>query len=515
MRTALIILGAVFISAAALAANQTPASIPPKLAALLNAKDQSGKPIITKEQRAYFDSLNDNLKEHLAQAVEKEIITKPEHLGTLLALQLRPQKMELVLQNNCILCHTDAEVQTPEDLFALTPTAENSPTHLSLKDMVEDVHFRSGLACAGCHGGDPTADVGHEFVKEWPEKGRDKNRSWVVQFCARCHSDPTFMHQFNPGLPTDQLAKFQDSPHGQLLLAKHDDRAPQCVSCHGVHGIRPAKDPQSKVYAQRVPETCGACHANPKTMAGFTLPNGAPLPTNQLAQYKNSVHGRALLQRGDLGAPACNDCHGNHAASPPGVASVSRSCSLCHSANASLFDGSKHKQAFDEHNWAECSKCHGEHSIEKTHDSMLATTAGGLCGDCHRQYAKDHPQCITTANYFRETINQMDAARDKFTTISEKLAAKGLDVEPINNQLTELGDALKKSRTYVHSFSRNTFQQVAAPGEEAVKQTDALAEKARGEYKFRQIGLASAIAWIGLLMLAIYLKLRQLEKSEK
>ena len=50
--------------------------------------------------------------------------------------------------------------------------------------------------CASCHGGDPTADVGHEFVKEWPEKGRDKNRSWVVQFCARCHSDPTFMLVF-------------------------------------------------------------------------------------------------------------------------------------------------------------------------------------------------------------------------------------------------------------------------------------------------------------------------------
>jgi hypothetical protein len=146
---------------------------------------------------------------------------------------------------------------------------------------------------------------------------------------------------------------------------------------------------------------------------------------------------------------------------------------------------------------------------------MLASTAGGLCGDCHRQYAKGHPECITTADYFRETINQMAAAQDKFTTVSEKLAAKGLDVEPINNQLTELGDALKKSRTYVHSFSRNTFQQVAAPGEEAVKHTEALAEKARGEYKFRQIGLAAAIAWIGLLMLAIYVKLRQLEKSEK
>jgi ElaB/YqjD/DUF883 family membrane-anchored ribosome-binding protein len=85
-------------------------------------------------------------------------------------------------------------------------------------------------------------------------------------------------------------------------------------------------------------------------------------------------------------------------------------------------------------------------------------------------------------------------------------------VEPINNQLTELGDALKKSRTYVHSFSRNTFQQSAAPGEEAIKRADVLVNKAREEYKYRQIGLAVSIGFIGLLMLATYLKLRQMEK---
>jgi predicted CXXCH cytochrome family protein len=248
-------------------------------------------------------------------------------------------------------------------------------------------------------------------------------------------------------------------------------------------------------------------------MAGFMRADGSPLPTTQLADYRNSVHGRALLGRGDLGAPACNTCHGNHAASPPGVAQVSRSCSLCHSANASLFDGSKHKHAFDQHNWPECGQCHSNHAIAKTSDKMLGTGQDQLCGDCHREYSKDNPECIATADYFRETITEMDEAAQKFHAASEKLAAKGLDIEPISNQLTELGDALKKSRTYVHSFSRNTFQQVAAPGEEAVRQTEMLIEKAREEYKYRQIGLAVSIGVIALLMLTVYLKLRQMEKG--
>ena len=510
MRAVAIMVGLFLIPAGSFAAGQPSAGATSKLTAMIDAKDEQGKPIITPEERAYYDGLNDNLKGLLNQAVQKEWITRPEHLAVLLSLGLRPQKMELLLQNNCVLCHSDSGNQSADTLFTVSPTTPAS--HMNLKEVVEDVHFRRGVSCAGCHGGDPMADLGHDHVKEWPEKDREKNRAWVVQFCARCHSDPAKMHEFNPSLPTDQLAKFKDSPHGRTLLEQHDDRAPSCVSCHGVHGIRPAKDPLSKVYAQRVPETCGACHADPKIMAGFTRADGSPLPTTQLAEYRTSVHGQALLVRGDLGAPACNTCHGNHAASPPGVAQVSRSCSLCHSANASLFDGSKHKHAFDEHNWPECGQCHSNHAIAKTHDSMLATGSGQLCGDCHRQYAKGNPECIKTADYFHDTITKMDQARTRFIAVSEKLAARGLDVEPINNQLTELGDALKKSRTYVHSFSQNTFQQVAMPGEEAAKHTDALVNKAHEEYKYRQIGLVVSIGLIGLLMLATYLKLRQLEK---
>ena len=512
MRAVAIVVGAFLIPAASFAADQRPAATNSKLTAMLAGKDATGKPIITPEEQAYFNGLNDNLRSQVNDLVQKEVITRPEHLAILLGLQLRPQKMEVLLQNRCVLCHTDSESQSTENLFSVATGSRQPAAHMNLKDVVEDVHFRRGVSCAGCHGGDPTADFGHDFVKEWPEKDRQKNRAWVVQFCARCHSDPAKMHEFNPSLPTDQLAKFKDSPHGRTLLEQHDDRAPSCVSCHGVHGIRPAKDPQSKVYARQVPETCGACHSDAKTMAGFTRADGSPLPTTQLAEYRDSVHGRALLVRGDLGAPACNTCHGNHAASPPGVAEVSRSCSLCHSANASLFDGSKHKQAFDQHNWPECGQCHSNHAIAKTHDSMLGTGVGQLCGDCHHEYAKDHPDCIKTADYFRDTITQLDQARTRFIAVSEKFAARGLDVDPINNQLTELGDVLKKSRTYVHSFSRNTFQQAAAPGEEAVKRTDTLVNKASEEFKYRQIGLVLSIAFIGLLMIAIYFKLRQMEK---
>ena len=489
--------------------------VSPKLAELLEVKSNEGTPILTAEQRACFDGLNDHLRELLSQAVKKQAITRAEHLGLILSLGLRPQKMELLLQDNCVLCHTDSESQSPGQLFSLTAPAQGPANHLNIKELVEDVHFRRGLSCAGCHGGDPAADIGHTFVKEWPAQDRQTNRAWIVYFCARCHSDSTFMNRFNPALPTDQLAKFEESPHGQTLLGANDSRAPQCISCHGVHGILPAKDPHSKVYPRRVPETCGACHADPKTMAGFKLTDGSPLPTHQLEQYQSSVHGVALLQRGDLGAPACNKCHGDHGPRPPGVAEVSRSCSLCHSANASLFDGSRHRLAFAQHNWPQCGQCHGNHAIAKPRDDLLGAGAGSWCADCHRTYSKDHPECDATAEYFHQTITALDRGVRQFSAASEELAVKGLDVEAIGNQLKELGDNLKKSRTYIHSFSRNTFAQAAAPGEQALRELGKAAGQARAEYRARQAGLGASIAVIGLLMLAIASKLRQLEGRSK
>ena len=146
------------------------------------------------------------------------------------------------------------------------------------------------------------------------------------------------------------MLKYRESRHGIALLTRGNQRAAQCVSCHGVHGIRRPSSPKSTVYPANIPATCGNCHANAATMSGAKLDDGkTPLPTDQLVDYLQSVHGKALLDKHDLGAPACNDCHGNHAAMPPAVASMSQICRNCHVNNGKLFDGSPHKAAFEKH----------------------------------------------------------------------------------------------------------------------------------------------------------------------
>src|ERR1051326_4124983 len=131
MISSLILAGAVLFALPALAAEQNSPAPSPKLAAMLAAKDEKGNAIITPEQRTYFEGLNDNLREMLNNAVEKETISRPEHLSILLSLQLRSQKMELLLQNNCILCHTDSANHSADTLFVAAPKQGAPPSHMN------------------------------------------------------------------------------------------------------------------------------------------------------------------------------------------------------------------------------------------------------------------------------------------------------------------------------------------------------------------------------------------------
>ena len=180
------------------------------------------------------------------------------------------------------------------------------------------------------------------------------------------------MRRYNPQLPTDQLAEFRTSVHGRRLAAG-DTQVANCVSCHGVHGILPASDARSPVHATNVPTTCARCHGDPAHMAAYGI------PTDQFVKYQRSVHGQLLLVQRDVSAPACNDCHGNHGAFPPGADSVAMVCGQCHPINKELFLASPHKTAFQRLGLPECVACHGNHEVVRA-DRRHARhgTDGGL-----------------------------------------------------------------------------------------------------------------------------------------
>jgi hypothetical protein len=185
-----------------------------------------------------------------------------------------------------------------------------------------------------------------------------------------------------------------------------------CVDCHQTHGIRRIGDPRSPVHPKRVAETCRSCHGDAKRMAGYTLADGRRLPIDQYALWRQSVHAQALLQREDLSAPTCNDCHGNHGATPPGVDSVAFVCGQCHGREAELFRASRKHEGFRNHNdllagaegagcaacheppepqaaletlqgFSECTSCHGNHAVVRPTVAMLSRLPETPCAFCH------------------------------------------------------------------------------------------------------------------------------------
>lgn len=493
-----------------------PSDTTPAVRDLLAAAAADGQPVLSPDDLDYFAALPAHTRALLAASVADEWITSAVHLKEILGLRLSPVDFEVAMRDTCLLCHTDAESQGPDTLFSRNPADSDSNPHLDLDRFVSDVHFRRGLSCAGCHGGDPAKGMDHSFPETWPTsaKQRSEDRKWVPLLCASCHSDAAFMRQFDPDLPTDQLDKYAQSRHGAALMGGKNPRAAECTSCHGIHGIQGASSPESLVYPLNVPAMCGGCHSDGEVMVGVTLADGTPIPTTQWDEYRTSVHGRALLEKGDIGAPACNDCHGNHAAMPPEIANVAQVCRTCHAHNGALFDGSTHKASFDERGWPECGVCHGDHAVEKLTDDALAPTAGALCVSCHEEHARDNRECAETAAYFHDQLLSLTRGHDEYAHKAEALARKGLDVEPIEDALNSLSDSLKQSRSMIHAFDRSQFDVTAEPARESIAQMGSLVEQAEADFQFRLVGLLVAAAFILATIVALWLKLRQLESGD-
>ncbi len=390
----------------------------------------------------------------------------------------------MAADSNCLSCHRDFEEQ-------------DGPSH----KFIRDIHRSKGLDCVDCHGGDHTLED-MDDVREVKGYRGVPSHAEVPQFCGRCHSDVAYMGQRNPSLPTDQLDKYKTSVHGKLLFGKGDKNTANCISCHSVHDIADSRTPHSTVYATNIPKTCGRCHADEAYMAKYNI------PTDQLADYQQSVHGMALLERGDLGAPACNDCHGNHGATPPGFSSISTVCGNCHALQWELFDNSPHKIAYEENDFPMCETCHSNHKILRPSDDMLGITEGSVCLECHAQ--DDGNRGYETAAGVAESVNKLLVAHLGARALLNDAITKGMMTTDEEFRLKEVESALLETRSMVHAFN---IDSVLSRSEAGVAKADSVTANAASlidEYYFRRRGLVVATVIIAILAIALYVKIRRM-----
>jgi len=374
--------------------------------------------------------------------------------------------------------------------------------------MREDVHGRLGLSCADCHGGDRTVGMkeADPSLAMNPAKGflGVPKPAQVPRFCARCHASLEYMRKYNPTIPTDQYSQYLTSVHGQRNQ-KGDSKVATCVSCHGVHSIRPSTDTRSPVYHANVPQTCGKCHSDPEYMKGYGL------PTDQLAQYKEGVHGELLLQKGDNPAPACNNCHGNHGAFPPGVSSISHACGQCHAKSSENFDQSPHRDAFAMLGLPQCAACHSNHKILRPTDDFLGLGKDAICSNCHDAQSKGGRAALAMRRLIENAKVKIGIA-DAVVTRAEKV---GREVSDARFDITEAENSLVEARSMVHAFNTAKLQEVTTKGEVVCDQAIKLARAAMVDltYKREMLGIFALIVLVTAI--ALYLKIRQIEERQK
>jgi predicted CXXCH cytochrome family protein len=392
------------------------------------------------------------------------------------------QENKLFEEDQCIVCHIEEEIL---------------PEHFNKND----IHLQAGLSCAGCHGGDPTSDDMDESMD--PDNGfiGVPSKKEIPKFCGKCHSNINIMREFQPRIPTDQVDQYYTSVHGEKLK-KGDKKVADCTSCHTAHSIFPAKDSRSTVYDLNVPITCKKCHADPIYMKEYGI------PTDQFMKYSESVHGKMLLENQDTGAPACNDCHGNHGAMPPGITSVTHVCGTCHVNNMQYFSKTKMAREFEKLEIHGCEACHGNHDVKKPFDNMVGTSDKSVCTNCHDKAEKGY----NVAEKINGQLTRLVASYDSAVIKQNKIQVIGMDDVEINYLLQESHQSLIQARTLVHTFDPEKVGEKTNEGINKAKIALDLSIKEIKDYNSRRRGFGIATLFITVLAIALFLKIREMEK---
>ena len=390
-----------------------------------------------------------------------------------------------VEEDNCRACHLvlgDQRLSGPARAFP------------------DDIHAARGFGCVACHGGDAT-DPGIAAMD--PAKGflAKPDRGQVAEFCGRCHSDAEFMRRYNPSLRVDQVSEYATSVHGRRLMELGDLKAATCVSCHPAHSIRPPSDPLSSVNPLNVPATCATCHADAEYMEPYRI------ATDQLERYHRSIHWEAMSVGGDMSAPTCNDCHGNHGAAPPGISWVGNVCGQCHSVMADLFAESRHARTFAMLGMPGCATCHNNHDITRPSDELLGLEDGAVCARCHS--AGDPGGQVASA--MRNLIDSLSTAYHEADSILERAENAGMEVSQALFELNGANTALVSARAAVHAFNVIAVKDNVEEGLEIAATAHELGQQAADRVQFRRIGLAVSVMIIVALILGLLLKIREIE----
>lgn len=383
-------------------------------------------------------------------------------------------------QNSCRICHSDIN-----------------------SEYRKSIHYEREVDCITCHGGNPDDLTFSSMSRANGFKGKIK-REKIPGLCASCHSDSERMLQF--GHFYDQYNIYKGSRHGKLL-SRGDTKVAVCTDCHGVHNIRRVRDPSSSAYWKNIPQTCARCHSNQEYMKQYAIPVG------QFEKYKESVHGRLRLEKGDMRSPGCPDCHGSHGAAPPGVTEVENVCGKCHVLERKNFMMSPHRKALAQKKLKECITCHGSHGTYETGDDLFTRGSkennGMGCLACHQESTQEYQVGMRILSIFKRTEESIKEAEQ----MTEKARQKGFDIDEELLKIDEARSRLNELKPVTHTLSVQLINEGAENAEVLAKDVQEMVHAKMIEWRDRRVTLGINIALFVTVIALLYVIRRRILKD--
>ncbi|OGW76444.1 MAG: hypothetical protein A3J52_03710 [Omnitrophica bacterium RIFCSPHIGHO2_02_FULL_49_9] len=215
--------------------------------------------------------------------------------------------------------------------------------------------------------------------------------------CTSCHGDvKEIPHAVKPGAVhcaschRIEAEIYNASDHGKAL--RQGVSSAFCLDCHGNgHELLDYRNPDSPVNRKNIPATCATCHEDQEKMMQYGLLEARPFKS-----YSESVHGKALLEKGIVSSAVCTDCHGSHDLHAPTnpeskifKKKIPQTCGKCHENVLRTYEQSIHGKAAlsGKLEAPVCTDCHGEHQIKSHLDPQSTVYATALaektCAHCH------------------------------------------------------------------------------------------------------------------------------------
>jgi predicted CXXCH cytochrome family protein len=173
-----------------------------------------------------------------------------------------------------------------------------------------------------------------------------------------------------------------------------------------------------------------------------------------------------------------------------------------------LFQSSPHQPVFDGLGLPECLACHNNHDTAHPTDEMLGNGENAVCTMCHSEGAG-----FEAAGRMRRSVDTLSERILTADTVLDRAIRLGMEVSREKFELNEARNHLIDARVVIHGFSADAVETAATAGVTIADQAHQRGLQALDDAAFRRRGLALSLVVIGLAILAIYLKIRDIDKT--